>query len=190
MTLYLIRHGKTEASEKHLYCGSTDLPLSPAGIRELAEYSEAGIYPPLRDCEIYTSGMLRADETLRRIYGQVERTVLPSLREMDFGKFEMHGYDELKDDGDYIEWISGDNERNRCPGGESGEETSQRAISALNELLAAGKNALAVSHGGPIAAIMAHLFPEEEKNRYQWQPKPGRGYAIVTDGGKISYNII
>ena len=26
MTIYLIRHGKTEANEKHLYCGSTDLP--------------------------------------------------------------------------------------------------------------------------------------------------------------------
>ena len=25
MTIYLIRHGKTEANEKHLYCGSTDL---------------------------------------------------------------------------------------------------------------------------------------------------------------------
>lgn len=35
MKLYLIRHGKTEANERHLYCGSTDLPLSNAGIREL-----------------------------------------------------------------------------------------------------------------------------------------------------------
>ena len=31
MRLILIRHGKTEANEKHLYCGSTDLPLSEAG---------------------------------------------------------------------------------------------------------------------------------------------------------------
>ena len=31
MTIYLIRHGKTEANEKHLYCGSTDLPLSDVG---------------------------------------------------------------------------------------------------------------------------------------------------------------
>ena len=35
MTIYLIRHGKTEANEKHLYCGSTDLPLSEAGRGEL-----------------------------------------------------------------------------------------------------------------------------------------------------------
>ena len=31
MTLYLIRHGNTVANEQHLYCGSTDLSLSPEG---------------------------------------------------------------------------------------------------------------------------------------------------------------
>ena len=36
MTIYLIRHGKTETNEKHLYCGSTDLPLSGAGKEELS----------------------------------------------------------------------------------------------------------------------------------------------------------
>ena len=35
MKLYLIRHGKTMANEKHLYCGSTNLPLSEKGIEEL-----------------------------------------------------------------------------------------------------------------------------------------------------------
>ena len=35
MTIYLIRHGKTEANELHLYCGSTDLPLSQSGREEL-----------------------------------------------------------------------------------------------------------------------------------------------------------
>ena len=34
-TVYLIRHGMTEANEKHLYCGSTDLPLSAAGAAAL-----------------------------------------------------------------------------------------------------------------------------------------------------------
>jgi hypothetical protein len=37
MTVYLIRHGKTEANEKWLYCGSTDLPLSQKGREELTE---------------------------------------------------------------------------------------------------------------------------------------------------------
>ena len=39
-----------------------------------------------------------------------------------------------------------------------------------------------VTHGGVIASIMEHLFPHEKKNRYQWQPKPGDGYAITENG--------
>ena len=34
MRIYLIRHGKTEANERRLYCGSTDLPLSRQGAAE------------------------------------------------------------------------------------------------------------------------------------------------------------
>ena len=33
--IYLIRHGKTQANLLHLYCGSTDLPLSQQGIDQL-----------------------------------------------------------------------------------------------------------------------------------------------------------
>ena len=36
MTIYLIRHGKTKANERRLYCGSTDLPLSLVGREELS----------------------------------------------------------------------------------------------------------------------------------------------------------
>lgn len=37
-----------------------------------------------------------------------------------------------------------------------------------------------MTHGGVIAVIMAELFPEEGKNRYEWQPSPGGGYAVDT----------
>ncbi len=190
MRLYLIRHGRTEASEKHLYCGSTDLPLSPAGADEVKRLASEGVYPDTEGFAVYTSGMLRADETLRLIRGGCERAAIADLREMDFGAFEMHGYEELKENADYIAWISGDNEKNVCPGGESGELMTRRVKSALDRLLSDGRDALVVSHGGPIAAIMATLFPKEEKNRYQWQPSPGRGYAVETDGVHAGYTAI
>ena len=38
-----------------------------------------------------------------------------------------------------------------------------------------------VTHGGPIAALMEHLFPGEGKNRFQWQPKNGRGYLLALE---------
>ncbi|MBO4330595.1 MAG: histidine phosphatase family protein [Oscillospiraceae bacterium] len=190
MKLYLIRHGRTEASEKRLYCGSTDLPLSPSGAEEIKRLAAEGIYPDMSGCAVYTSGMRRADETLALITGAADRAVIPELREMDFGAFEMHSYDELKENADYIAWISGDNEKNVCPGGESGEGMTLRVKSALDRLLRDGRDALVVSHGGPTAAMMAMLFPGEEKNRYQWQPSPGRGYAVNADGEHLGYTAI
>ena len=180
MTVYLIRHGRTPANDRHLYCGSTDLPLSEAGAEELK-----ALRYRVGDARFYTSGMRRTEQTLALIFGPVAHTVEPDLREMDFGGFEMRGYPELKDDPAYQAWLSGDNEANPTPGGESGAIMTRRAVAAYEKIAGEGRDAVIVTHGGVIAAIMAHLFPEAGRNRYQWQPRPGHGYA-VTDGGWIS----
>lgn len=174
MILYLIRHGRTEANEKGLYCGSTDLPLSPAGREAMrgAGYSVPG------DCRFLTSGMKRADETMAILFGDVPIETDPDLREVDFGDFEMRSYAELKNDPSYLRWISGENEKNTPPRGESGEAMRRRVIRAVERIREGGKNAVVVTHGGVIAAIMAYLFPAEKKNRYQWQPAPGGGYRL------------
>ena len=170
MTIYLIRHGKTEANEKHLYCGSLDLPLSPAGIEALRERQYA-----IAEVRFLTSGMLRAEQTLKILFGDVPHHIEPRFREVDFGNFEGKSYDQLKDDPAYQAWITGDNEANVPPNGESGNQMKARVLEAFSELT---EDTLLVTHGGVIAAIMAHLFPEEEKSRYQWQPENGCGYAI------------
>ena len=38
--ILLLRHGMTEANEKHLYCGRLDWPLSPAGKEALSALQE------------------------------------------------------------------------------------------------------------------------------------------------------
>lgn len=177
MTLYLIRHGATAATENRLYCGSTDLPLSHAGAAALQKQRMS--FPGAR---FITSGMKRTEETLRLLFGDVPFQPEPRLREMSFGAFEMRGYSALKNDPAYEAWITGDNEANVPPGGESGAQMRARALEALAEILAAERDAVVVTHGGVIAAIMAHLFPEDGKNRYQWQPEPGCGY-VIRDGG-------
>lgn len=173
MTIYLIRHGRTEANEKHLYCGSTDLPLSERGKAELQK-----IHYDIQNVRFLTSGMKRTDETLRLLFGDVPYEVEPRFREVDFGAFEMHGYEELKDRADYQAWITGDNEMNVPPQGESGRQMEERVLAALSELR---EDTCIISHGGVIAAIMEHLFPEEGKNRYQWQPQNGCGYIVRQD---------
>lgn len=170
MSIYLIRHGKTVANEQHLYCGSTDLPLSDGGREEL--HSMRYDITPER---FVTSGMKRTDETLRILFGSVPFSVDSRFREVDFGAFEMKSYEMLKDDPAYQIWLTGDNEANTPPGGESGVQMTRRALEAFREL---PDGTALVTHGGVIAAIMASLFPQEGKHRYQWQPQNGHGYEI------------
>ena len=170
MRIYLIRHGKTEANEKRLYCGMTDIPLSETGKAEVQD-----LHYDVKNVRFLTSGMKRTDETLRLLFGDVPFETELRFREMDFGIFEMHSYEELKDTPEYQQWLTGDNEENVTPGGESGLGMQRRVLEAFSELRT---DTCLVTHGGVIAAIMAASFPEEEKNRYQWQPKPGRGYCL------------
>ena len=169
--LYLIRHGKTEANLRHRYCGATDLPLSEAGREELK-----GLHYEISNVRFLTSGMLRTEQTLAALFGDVPHEKRPAFREVDFGIFEMHTYEELKNDPAYLDWITGDNMANVPPKGESGNQMLARILATLPELMR--EDTVLVTHGGVIAAIMEHLFPEENKSRYQWQPDPGHGYLI------------
>lgn len=180
----LLRHGRTEANDRRLYCGSTDLPLSEGGRAALLALKAAGGYPPLEGFRVVTSGMKRTEETLSLLYGETPHEREPDLREMDFGAFEMRGYEELKDDPSYRAWCSGDNMDNTAPGGESGRAMAERAAACFSRLRCEGRDLCIVTHGGVIAAIMASLFPEENKSLYQWQPENGKGYLIELDGEK------
>lgn len=171
--IYLIRHGKTRANEAHLYCGSTDLPLSEAGKAELVKL-HYGVTPE----RFLTSGMRRTNETLQILFGDVPFTPVPEFREVDFGAFEMHSYEELRENADYQRWITGDNEKNVPPGGESGARMTARVTAAFSALRQLPGDTVLVTHGGVIAAIMAFCFPKENKTRYQWQPAPGHGYVL------------
>ena len=174
MTIYLIRHGKTEANEKWLYCGSTDLPLSEKGREELFR-----LHYEIKNVRFLTSGMRRTDETLKILFGEVLFDTDPRFREVDFGVFEMHSYEQLKDNPAYQIWCTGDNEANIPPNGESGLQMKQRVLEAFSEIK---EDTVLVCHGGVIAAIMEHLFPQENKTRYDWQPMNGCGYVIIDYG--------
>lgn len=181
--IILLRHGATRATEEFLYCGSTDLPLSEKGREALTELKKQLDYPPLTpDTYAATSGMRRTEETFSLLYGDAPHAVEPELREIDFGIFEMRSYEMLKEDPLYLQWISGEEqEKNVPPDGESGAAMTERVLAAFDRLRASHDRLLLVLHGGVIAAIMAHLFPNEGKNRFQWQPAPGCGYVITDD---------
>ena len=186
--ILLLRHGRTRANEEHLYCGSSDLPLSEEGRALLAR--KRGTYG--MDWEsFYTSGLCRTRETLELLFGEQATTAAksaPDFREMDFGAFEGKSYAMLREDPAYREWISGDNEHNICPGGESGEQMRRRVLSALEQILRddPSERIVIVTHGGPVAAIMQQLFPGQGLNRYEWQPECGEGYLLKISGNSLA----
>ena len=180
MEIHLIRHGKTAANEEKRYYGKTDLPMSPQGIDCLAELHRQGIYPEIADL-FFTSGLLRAEQTLAYLYGSVQRIALPELAEYHFGQFEMKTHEELKERADYQAWITDDSGHLPCPDGESRQQFMSRILAGYGLLVEKAKaveSVVLISHGGVIASIMDHLFPDVN-HFYGWQPKPGRGYTLT-----------
>jgi len=187
--LYLIRHGKTKATEKKLYCGNTDLPLSRKGRKELQKTNKS--YPPCAG--YFTSGMRRCNETLEIILGEnldsVDFTVLPFLKEMNLGVFDMKSYEDLKTSPEYIRWLSDKSDNLAPPGGESKNMFNRRVsmgLLGLTERIMRFKleSAMCITHGGVIAAIMQSLFLKfgGTINLSEWQPEPGKGFKLVHSG--------
>ena len=181
-TIYLFRHGITEGNIRRLYYGSTDIPLIEEGIDAIKTRREAGIYPDISGFKVITTNLKRTEQTLFEMYGrEVPHLIDPRMREFSFGDFEMKSYEQLKDREDYQAWITGDNWRNICPNGESGEIMLERSLVAMEDYI--GKDCIIVCHGGVIAGLMLTWFPGDEtaEHFYAWQPKPSEGYRIDFD---------
>jgi alpha-ribazole phosphatase len=182
MRLYLLRHGKTDANERRLYCGSADIPMSESGAAELRSLKSQIVYPK---ADIYVcSGLLRTAQTIGAIYGEEDFLIINELRELAFGEFEMRGYEELKGVQAYQDWINSI-ETNAPPGGENKTAFVSRVLRGYEKLLRLcesqyADSAAAVTHGGVIAVLMDYLFPGV-KNFYEWQPACGRGYEVTYD---------
>ena len=182
MVVHLIRHGKTTANEKQLYCGQTDIPLSEQGVLDILEYKQQGIYPLTVDL-FFTSGRLRTEQTLNLIYGNPLREILSQLAEYHFGFFEMKSHADLELQDDYQSWIMDETGHVFCPNGDSKKSFAKRVLRGFNLLLRQAQRVeavLVVCHGGVITCIMDNLFPDT-RNFYEWHPEPGRGYSLTYD---------
>lgn len=181
--IYLIRHGKTLANERKLYCGKTDLSLSDIGIKEIEKLKSEINYP---SCERYfTSGAKRANETFKLLYENEKYIELKGFFEYDFGDFEMKSYEDLKGNKEYIKWIMDEEGNVSCPNGESKNTYKKRIKEQFKSFISNIKeenlkDVLVVSHGGTIGTILEEFY-DNSKNFYSWQPRCGEGYKIVVE---------
>ena len=116
----VLRHGMTEANEKGVYIGSTDLPLSDKGAAELAAKADEYDYPRVH--RVYSSPLRRCTETAEILFPDTELCTVDDLRELNFGEFENKSIDELAKRKDYNDWLRGGKDA-RPPKGESLEDT-------------------------------------------------------------------
>jgi alpha-ribazole phosphatase len=134
--IYLLRHGETEANEKGLYIGKTDMPLSLKGVETLTLMRDSFLYP--RVGKVYTSPLSRAAESATLLFPDYPReqiTAIDELREMDFGVFEGLPALELTELDSYKKWLSGGLD-NPPPAGESTREVLSRCYTAMEMIIA------------------------------------------------------
>ena len=127
----ILRHGRTEANEKGIYIGKTDLPLSEAGKAQLKELYETHEYPKVQ--KVYTSPLERAVQSAEILFPDRELTEVDDLREMDFGIFEGLKAEDLVNLDSYKKWLKGGLD-NPPPNGESLRNMMVRCYTALNAL--------------------------------------------------------
>lgn len=205
--IHFIRHGITEGNKNKWFYGAADLNLTEEGRKKLGEFRDGGIYPEIPEQGMfYTTGLIRTEETLKIIYGDVPHESIVKLQEMNFGDYECKSFDELQDDKVFLEWGYDETGDVCLPGAESRNEFSERISEGLKELKAIHHKrslelrhkeveavTVMVCHGGVISAIMAELFPEEDdrKTMWDWMPSPGYGYTVTfLDGAPQKWKYI
>lgn len=185
---HLIRHGKTEANEKNLYYGFSDIELSSLGIQELTLLKQKISYP--KGEVFFNSGLKRTIQTMEIIFGNKNFITNENLKEINFGDFELKSYEELKNNKSYIKWIE-NIEENEIPNGETKKQFSNRVIIGFSEIFSYSlnnniKDIIIISHGGVISVFMENIF-KDKRNFYEWIPECGRGYTVIFEKSNNIY---
>ncbi len=161
LTLYLLRHGETEASRTGGYCGRLDIDLSAAGHEMAEDFAEAYRNHPWAG--VYASPLRRTRATaepLCRLAGIAPR-LREGLREIEYGEWEGKSPEAVNRDhaGDYLRWLA-DAGWNAPTGGERGVDVGLRAMAVLEEIWRehADGDVLVVSHKATIRILLCQLM--------------------------------
>lgn len=177
--IYLIRHGETAENTAGAYIGSTDVPLSQAGINKLKTYDKTMVYPgtPL----LFSSPMLRCIQTCNILYPTLKPEIINDLRECSFGDWENKTANELSGDSLFAQWLANSKDI-APPNGELGADFTRRIClafeSLVKRLMDSGETtAVVVTHGVVIMTLLSvYGLPQAES--YRWQMDNGFGYSL------------
>ncbi len=149
--VYLVRHGATSLTAEDRFAGSTDVPLSDDGRRQVASLAERLKAEKLD--AIYASPLLRTLETARILAAPhgLEPIREPALREIDYGRWEGLQRAEVEKafPAEYSIWE--EDPFTVAPiGGESGVNVLNRALPVMRRIVEQHRHqsVIIVSHKG------------------------------------------
>lgn len=179
--LYLIRHGMTADNKEGLYTGRMDVPLCAEGIEELNALCTLYQYPDVD--EIYSSPLLRCQQTAEIIYPDRSLTLVDDLTELSLGDFEGRSIESLKGTESYERWLS-DSYHNAPPNAlENGQQFAVRIAQGINSIFMnmcqeGIHKAAVITHGGVIMGLMSGFaFPRLPMGK--WALAKGCGFEIA-----------
>jgi broad specificity phosphatase PhoE len=161
LSLYLLRHGQTDASRNNLFAGRIDPPLNAVG-QAMAE-AVAARYGSFGWREIVSSPLVRAQQSAAptaRAAGQTV-TVDDGLVEIAYGEWDGRAEDEVErvDAQRFAAWAAHPG-RVAPPGGESGDQIATRALAAIDRIRARHSDGkvLVVSHKATLRVLLCALL--------------------------------
>ena len=160
MDLYLIRHGESTANRDHVHAAWLPMPLTEAGVKQAQDVGKF-----LKDVpfdRFYCSDVLRTAQTFDHAFGADHpREYSALLREANSGELAGKSFAQcLEEYGEIYNHIR-QTWAFDLKGGESAETVVGRAaafLKQMEELPEDVKYVAAVSHGGLMRGIAAHLL--------------------------------
>ncbi len=178
--IWLVRHGQTAWNEQGRFCGHTDIPLSPFGLRQAHKLASQLQHKPIT--AIYSSDLSRARETAEIIAKKrlINIFFSPAWREIYFGMWEGLTYDEIATSSHEQLGFFTDPEHAAPPQGETLTEVLQRVIPALHEIMQREQHGeiVLVSHGGVLRGLLCSLLGMPLRNQWQLRIDTGSLGAI------------
>ena len=159
--IYLVRHGATELTAEDRFAGSTNVPLSAEGRRQVTGLAERLRHDTLDG--IYSSDMDRTLETSRIIaeHHSCEVQAEPALREISYGHWEERTRDDIEREFslEYDAWQE-DPLTVGPEGGESGIQVLARSLPVIRRIVRnhRHRSALVVAHKGTIRLLVSSLL--------------------------------
>lgn len=167
-TIWLIRHGETEANREERFRGREEIPLSPAGITQAGELQRrlADLPPPL---VVYSSPLGRARRTAELAFPHIPPRIDERIHNLDLGRWGGRPKAAIAaaEPEAWRRWIT-EPETMTFPGGESLPDLYARVVEFAAELAGPAPERVAVvSHRSVLKALLAVCMGLRE--RYFWK---------------------